>query len=77
MCTQRDTDLILFGGEHFDGSKTRVYGDLYRFNATNNTWSCIVSPNTPPPRSAHQVRDLEGATGRETLTPKPGSLHDD
>lgn len=51
----KDTELILYGGEFYNGSKTFVYGDLYRFDVEKQEWKLISSPNSPPPRSAHQA----------------------
>lgn len=51
----KDTELILYGGEFYNGSKTFVYGDLYRYDVEKNEWKSVSSPNSPPPRSAHQT----------------------
>lgn len=51
----KETELIIYGGEFYNGDKTFVYGDLYRYNAEKREWKLISSPNTPPPRSAHQA----------------------
>jgi hypothetical protein len=32
-----------------------VYGDLYRYDVEKQEWKLISSPNSPPPRSAHQT----------------------
>ncbi|XP_030458240.1 uncharacterized protein LOC115678895 [Syzygium oleosum] len=50
----KDTELILYGGEFYNGTKTFVYGDLYRYDVEKQAWKLISSPNSPPPRSAHQ-----------------------
>uniref|UniRef100_A0A0E0KS14 DUF4110 domain-containing protein n=1 Tax=Oryza punctata TaxID=4537 RepID=A0A0E0KS14_ORYPU len=34
----KDTELILYGGEFYNGSKTFVYGDLYRYDVEKNEW---------------------------------------
>lgn len=52
---QKETELILYGGEFYNGSKTYVYGDLYRFDVEKQEWKLVSSPNSPPPRSAHQA----------------------
>nr|KAJ3420796.1 hypothetical protein HK105_005252 [Polyrhizophydium stewartii] len=49
------TELLLFGGEYYDGQKVHMYNELYRFNTEKRTWSKITSPNSPGPRSSHQV----------------------
>ncbi|CAM0904120.1 unnamed protein product [Alopecurus aequalis] len=51
----KDSELILYGGEFYNGSKTFVYGDLYRYDVEKNEWKLVSSPNSPPPRSAHQT----------------------
>ncbi|PKU67818.1 Epithiospecifier protein [Dendrobium catenatum] len=51
----KETELILYGGEFYNGNKTFVYGDLYRYDVEKNEWKLISSPNSPPPRSAHQA----------------------
>ncbi|GER25523.1 kelch repeat-containing family protein [Striga asiatica] len=51
----KDTELILYGGEFYNGKRTFVYGDLYRYDVEKQEWKLISSPNSPPPRSAHQA----------------------
>ncbi|XP_002511256.2 kelch domain-containing protein 4 [Ricinus communis] len=51
----KDTELILYGGEFYNGNKTFVYGDLYRYDVEKQEWKRVSSPNSPPPRSAHQA----------------------
>ncbi|OMP04824.1 Kelch repeat type 2 [Corchorus olitorius] len=51
----KETELILYGGEFYNGSKTFVYGDLYRYDVDKMQWKLVSSPNSPPPRSAHQA----------------------
>ncbi|EPS63666.1 hypothetical protein M569_11109, partial [Genlisea aurea] len=51
----KETELILYGGEYYNGNKTFVYGDLYRYDVEKKEWKLISSPNSPPPRSAHQA----------------------
>ena len=52
----RASELLLYGGECVDAAgKTRVFGDLFRFEAGKRRWSRIKSPGQPPPRSAHQA----------------------
>lgn len=56
-------ELILFGGEFFNGSKTLVYNDLFIYNIKKNEWILVKSPNAPPPRSAHQALILPRGGG--------------
>ncbi|KFK26668.1 hypothetical protein AALP_AA8G277500 [Arabis alpina] len=51
----KETELILYGGEFYNGNKTYVYGDLYRYDVEKQEWKLISSPNSPPPRSSHQA----------------------
>ncbi|XP_038685044.1 kelch domain-containing protein 4 [Tripterygium wilfordii] len=51
----KETELILYGGEFYNGNKTFVYGHLYRYDVEKQEWKLISSPNSPPPRSAHQA----------------------
>lgn len=51
----KETELILYGGEFYNGTKTYVYGDLYRYDVEKLEWKVISSPNSPPPRSSHQA----------------------
>ncbi|OCT84541.1 hypothetical protein XELAEV_18022695mg [Xenopus laevis] len=48
-------ELILFGGEYFNGQKTFLYNELYIYNIKKNAWSKIDIPNPPPRRCAHQA----------------------
>ena len=47
------TDIILFV-LNLSLFQTYVYGDLYRYNTEKKEWKLVSSPNSPPPRSAHQ-----------------------
>ncbi|XP_059916176.1 kelch domain-containing protein 4 [Gadus macrocephalus] len=48
-------ELILFGGEFFNGKKTYLYNELYFYNIKKNSWVKSEIPNPPPPRCAHQA----------------------
>ncbi|KAJ8272216.1 hypothetical protein COCON_G00110750 [Conger conger] len=48
-------ELILFGGEYFNGKKTYLYNDLFFYNIKKNTWVKSDIPNPPPRRCAHQA----------------------
>ena len=47
--------LFLFGGEAYVGNKTLVFNDLLKYNISKNTWTRISCPNSPAPRSSHQL----------------------
>ncbi|KAF5397260.1 Kelch domain-containing protein 4 [Paragonimus heterotremus] len=48
-------ELVLFGGEYYDGKKTTMFSDLFVYHCKDNRWEVIKSSNTPPPRSGHQA----------------------
>uniref|UniRef100_A0A667YY20 Kelch domain containing 4 n=1 Tax=Myripristis murdjan TaxID=586833 RepID=A0A667YY20_9TELE len=48
-------EIILFGGEYFNGKKTFLYNDLFFYNIKKNSWVKSEIPNPPPPRCAHQA----------------------
>ncbi|KAF3689172.1 Kelch domain-containing protein 4 [Channa argus] len=48
-------ELILFGGEYFNGKKTYLYNDLFFYNIKKNSWVKSEIPNPPPPRCSHQA----------------------
>ena len=48
------TELILFGGEYWNGARTESYNDLFRYNTEKRQWKVVTSPCCPTPRSAHQ-----------------------
>ena len=60
-------ELLLFGGERYDGKKNKFFADLYRYTPKRNEWKRVSSPSQPPPRSAHHTtrrRDGAGAPRR-------------
>ncbi|XP_037672356.1 kelch domain-containing protein 4 isoform X2 [Choloepus didactylus] len=48
-------ELILFGGEYFNGQKTFMYNELYIYNIRKDAWTKVEIPNPPPRRCAHQA----------------------
>lgn len=48
-------ELIMFGGEFYDGRTTFVYGDMFTYNLSKNEWTIIKAPGSPPPRCSHQA----------------------
>ncbi|XP_006888923.1 PREDICTED: kelch domain-containing protein 4 [Elephantulus edwardii] len=48
-------ELILFGGEYFNGKKTFLYNELYTYNIRKDTWTRVEIPGPPPRRCAHQA----------------------
>ncbi|XP_064473381.1 kelch domain-containing protein 4-like [Ornithodoros turicata] len=56
LCVHPEKDqLLLFGGEYFNGNKTVMYNELYFYNIKKNNWLLVKTPNLPPPRCAHQA----------------------
>ncbi|XP_077503607.1 kelch domain-containing protein 4 isoform X1 [Amblyomma americanum] len=56
LCVHPEKDqLLLFGGEYFNGQKTFMYNELYVYNIKKNNWLLVKTPNLPPPRCAHQA----------------------
>ncbi|CAF1296902.1 unnamed protein product [Rotaria sp. Silwood1] len=48
-------ELILFGGEFFDGRTTILFNDLYIYDIKKQHWKRVQTPQPPPPRSSHQA----------------------
>ena len=48
-------ELILFGGEFFNGRSTILFNDLYIYDIKKQHWKRVHTPQPPPPRSGHQV----------------------
>ncbi|KAJ1617554.1 hypothetical protein T492DRAFT_1098828 [Pavlovales sp. CCMP2436] len=48
-------ELVLFGGEIFDGKKATLYSDLFRYNLKRGEWRQVSSSPCPPPRASHQA----------------------
>nr|KAF6285827.1 kelch domain containing 4 [Myotis myotis] len=48
-------ELILFGGEYFNGQKMFLYNELYIYNIRKDTWTKVEIPSPPPRRCAHQA----------------------
>ncbi|PHJ18647.1 kelch repeat-containing protein [Cystoisospora suis] len=48
-------DILMFGGEKYDGQRVHVFGDLHRWNVEKNEWRHILSPVTPKARCSHQA----------------------
>lgn len=48
-------DVLVFGGQYFDGQTQFVYGDLLRWNFARNEWRQVEASLSPSPRSCHQA----------------------
>ncbi|NXN85287.1 KLDC4 protein, partial [Bombycilla garrulus] len=65
LCAHPERDeLILFGGEYFNGQKTFLYNDLYIYHIRKNSWAKLDIPNPPPRRCAHQAAVVPTAGGQ-------------
>ena len=49
-------ELLLFGGEFFDGRTTILFNDLYIYDIKKQHWKRVQTPQPPAPRASHQVR---------------------
>ena len=55
-------EIILFGGEFYNGKETTMFNDLLIYNTKRAEWSSIQAPAGPPPRSAHQAAIVSQVT---------------
>lgn len=47
-------ELILFGGEFYNGQKTELNNDLLQYDIKRKSWKQVKSPAGPASRCAHQ-----------------------
>ncbi|XP_046437306.1 kelch domain-containing protein 4-like [Daphnia pulex] len=57
-------EIVMFGGEYFNGQKTYCFGDLVLYNLKKKTWLKIQAPGAAPPRCAHQAVLTAGEGGQ-------------
>lgn len=56
LCAHPDKEeLILFGGEFFNGNEVTIYNELFFYNIAKDEWKSVRSPAGPAPRSSHQM----------------------
>jgi len=73
--------LLLFGGEYFNGSVATFFNDLLVYYIDRDEWRSITSPNAPLPRSGHAwTRGGNQANavylfGGEFSSPKQGTFY--
>ncbi|CAF1191747.1 unnamed protein product [Adineta ricciae] len=48
-------ELLLFGGEFFDGRTTILFNDLYIYDIKKQHWKRVQTPQPPAPRASHQA----------------------
>jgi hypothetical protein len=46
-------ELMIFGGEYFDGTVATFYNNLFVYLIDRGEWREVTSPNSPLPRSGH------------------------
>ncbi|XP_014482260.1 PREDICTED: kelch domain-containing protein 4 [Dinoponera quadriceps] len=56
-------ELIMLGGEFYDGRQTTVYGDMFIYNINKKEWSVVKAPGAPPPRCGHQTASTAARGG--------------
>jgi N-acetylneuraminic acid mutarotase len=72
------SEVVLFGGEHFDGSLATFFDDLFVYNVHKNTWTKVSSANSPLPRSSHQTvvhKNSIFLMGGEFSSPKQNTFY--
>lgn len=57
-------ELIIFGGEFFNGQNLSLYNDMFFYNIGKNEWKSIKVPGGPGPRSAHQMVSVANDGGQ-------------
>ncbi|KAF2501772.1 galactose oxidase, partial [Lophium mytilinum] len=75
-----DNELLLFGGEYYNGATASFYNDLFIYNISKDSWRLVTSPNSPLPRSGHawcrggNTKDIY-LFGGEFSSPKQGTFY--
>ncbi|KAK1834753.1 hypothetical protein QBC39DRAFT_251822 [Podospora conica] len=73
--------LLLFGGEYFNGALATFFNDLMVYYIDRDEWRAVTSPNAPLPRSGHAWtrggNDSAGVYlfGGEFSSPKQGTFY--
>ncbi|KAI4865780.1 galactose oxidase [Hypoxylon rubiginosum] len=73
--------LLLFGGETWNGALASFYNDLNIYYTDRDEWHCVTSPNAPLPRSGHawcrggNQKDSIFLFGGEFSSPKQGTFY--
>lgn len=73
-------ELLLFGGEFFNGALAKFYNDLFVYNINRDEWRLVTSPNSPLPRSGHAWTRAGNKAevylfGGEFSSPKQGTFY--
>lgn len=73
--------LLLFGGEYFNGALATFFNDLHVYYIDRDLWKTVTSPNAPLPRSGHawcRGGNQAGTVylfGGEFSSPKQGTFY--
>ncbi|KAM7208014.1 hypothetical protein V8F20_001560 [Naviculisporaceae sp. PSN 640] len=73
--------LLLFGGEYFNGALAQFFNDLMVYYIDRDEWRCVTSPNAPLPRSGHawcrggNQGNMVYLFGGEFSSPKQGTFY--
>ncbi|KAK2734399.1 kelch repeat protein [Colletotrichum kahawae] len=73
-------NLLLFGGEYFNGALAQFFNDLHIYYIDRDEWRTVTSPNAPLPRSGHAWTRASNPNhiylfGGEFSSPKQGTFH--
>lgn len=73
-------NLLLFGGEYFNGALAQFFNDLHIYYIDRDEWRTVTSPNAPLPRSGHAWTRASNPShvylfGGEFSSPKQGTFH--
>eukprot|EP00759_Apiculatamorpha_spiralis_P031881 PhF_6_TR33615/c0_g1_i1/m.49093 len=75
----RETQILLFGGEFWNGAKTITYNDLFYYNIPKKEWKLLgIHGAMPQPRSSHAFcvyKNFVIVYGGEFTSPTQNSFH--
>lgn len=64
ICAHPDKEeLILFGGELYNGQELNIYSELFFYNILKNEWKSVKS-HGPAARSSHQMVSVSNDGGQ-------------
>lgn len=65
FCSHPDKEeLILFGGEYYNGQTLIVFNELYFYSIAKNEWKLVMAPGGPGPRCSHQMVSVANDGGQ-------------
>lgn len=72
FCAHPDKEeLILFGGEFYNGQTLSVFNELYFYGIAKNEWKLVMAPGGPGPRSSHQMVSVAADGGQLWVSAVP------